>query len=304
MTGKYPRLQSEQEKWMENHVFDVRGKLVMFDFDLASLFSIPLRRIKEQVNRNPKRYTKGFCFRLTVDEASSFLESNKARFQSNATLRSLQNAYIFTESGILVLISSMHLGDVSHILVRLSEIFASLNEARRIDSSLRERVSSLETKLLAVENEMKKNFEILFDYVDEDAYPKQMTFMNGQRYDAHELISSLFEKANKSILIIDPYFDKKALHYCKLHKQGVSITACCLPCSRLNNRDIDIYRNQYGQITLKKNNKFHDRYLIIDGKEGYHLGTSLNTIGKRVCGIDRIDDPDVLTMLSNKVYSI
>ena len=184
--------------------------------------------------------------------------------------------------------------------VEISRVFVSMRRFILENGDVIKRVAELQCRQISFENDTAKKFETLFSYVDEKSFPKQMTFFDGQWFDAYDFISSLFEKADFSILLIDPYCDREALRYCAKRKNGVAIRICHSPHAALSTQDVAAFIKQYGSISLKCDASFHDRYIILDGKECYHIGASLNHAGKRVFGIDRIEDQDVITLLIQK----
>ena len=89
--------------------------------------------------------------------------------------------------------------------VEISRVFVSMRRFILENGDLIKRVAELQSRQIAFENETARKFDALFSYVDEKSFPKQMTFFDGQRFDAYDFLSSLFEKADTSILLIDPY---------------------------------------------------------------------------------------------------
>ena len=129
---------------------------------------------------------------------------------------------------------------------------------------------------------------------------KQKIFFDGEFFDAHEYIASLLLKANKSIIIIDPYFDIFALDYLKNIKP--SITKIIISSNGwLPQKVISKFIKQYGEITIKRENSFHDRFIIIDEKLVYSIGASLNYAGKRAFGITIIEDTEIINSLISRV---
>ena len=129
---------------------------------------------------------------------------------------------------------------------------------------------------------------------------KQKIFFDGEFFDAHEYIASLLLKANKSIIIIDPYFDIFALDYLKNIKP--SITKIIISSNGwLPQKVISKFIKQYGEITIKRENSFHDRFIIIDEKLVYSIGASLNYAGKRAFGIIIIEDTEIINSLISRV---
>ena len=292
-----PILEMPKEE-IANRIFNVRGLQVMLDSDIAELFELPVRRINEQMKRNPDRFPKDFCFELSEEEYLS-LRSQIATFKQKTFDRKYV-PYVYTEHGIIALSGVLRYGVANRMSVEISRVFVSMRRFIAQNGDVLRKLGELQDRQLAFENETTKKLDALFSYVDDKAFPKSMTFFNGQWFDAYDFLSSLFEKADSSVLLIDPYCDRGALKYCAKAKAGVSVSICHGPMAGLCPQDIAAYSRQYGAISTKVSPDFHDRYLILDGKECYHIGTSLNHAGKKVFGMERMEDLDVISLLVQK----
>lgn len=130
---------------------------------------------------------------------------------------------------------------------------------------------------------------------------KQRLFYDGQFFDAYDFVCSLISNANKSVVLIDPYFDEDGLHYLNKRKNDVKLCVCVSSKSKLDENDVRQFKKQYGQIDVVKKDIFHDRYLIIDNSICYSLGTSLNHMGKRVFSVNLIEDKDIVRLIIDKL---
>ncbi len=293
ITGKHEAIiPAEVDESIASRIYTIRGIQVMLDIDIAALFDVEVRRLNEQMKRNTERFPEDFCFRLTEED---ILRSQFAISSSWGGRRYLP--YVYTEQGIIALAGVLRSGVADRMAVEISRVFVSMRRFILENGDVIKRVAECQSRQITFENETAKKFETLFSYVDEKSFPKQMTFFDGQWFDAYDFLSSLFEKADFSILLIDPYCDREALRYCAKRKDGVTVRICHGPGAALNQQDIDAFSTQYGPVSIKQDSSFHDRYLILDGKECYHIGTSLNHMGKRVFGINRLEDPDVIALL-------
>jgi len=106
---------------------------------------------------------------------------------------------------------------------------------------------------------------------------------------------NILNMAKNKIIIIDNYVDKNILDILsKTNKQITLIT------NQFNNDDYNKYKSQYNNITLKINNKIHDRFIVLDKQTLYHCGASFKDLGKKCFAITKIDDDKVLnTLLKN-----
>ena len=103
-------------------------------------------------------------------------------------------------------------------------------------------------------------------------------------------------KAEKEIIIIDNYLDKKMLDVLRKIDKNITFVT-----NKYNNDDYDKYKLQYKNITLKINNKIHDRFIILDNKILYHVGASFKDVGKKCFAIAIIKNKKWLDNLLLKI---
>ena len=130
---------------------------------------------------------------------------------------------------------------------------------------------------------------------------KNKIFFNGQVFDSYLDILKILYKAKKEIIIIDNYADETLLEIIsKINKKVILITSKKL----LKDIDINKYNNQYHNLTLIKNNNFHDRFIVIDKDKIYHIGSSINHLGNKIFGINLIEEEMFKQLLMNKLITI
>lgn len=117
---------------------------------------------------------------------------------------------------------------------------------------------------------------------------KQGIFFNGQMFDAYVFISNLIKSAKKSIILIDNYIDESTLTLFSKN-QNIKITIYTQNISKQLQLDIQKYNTQYNALEAKITNNFHDRFMILDEKDVYHIGASLKDLGKKVFAFSKID---------------
>lgn len=123
--------------------------------------------------------------------------------------------------------------------------------------------------------------------------PTQGVFFDGQVFDAYELASRIIRSAEKSIVLIDNYIDENALTHLAKKEKGVHLLLLTKSIGKQLQLDIQKANEQYGNIELKTFDKSHDRFLIIDGKEVYHLGASLKDLGKKWFAFSKLEAKSV-----------
>lgn len=130
---------------------------------------------------------------------------------------------------------------------------------------------------------------------------KERLFFDGQFYDAYEFISSLIGGAKKSIVIIDPYFDREAFKFLKGASAGTRIDIFCSNKTKLSKDDIAEFEKQYHKLNVIKNDSVHDRFIFIDGQKAYSVGSSLNHLGRKTFLVHRFDDPYIVESVINRI---
>ncbi len=137
-------------------------------------------------------------------------------------------------------------------------------------------------------NRIEDNLDTLKDKVQQidlqinsNLIPTQGVFFEGQVFDAYELTSRIIRNAKKSIVLIDNYIDERTLVHLSKKEKSVSVTLLSIDKSAQLDLDLQKANTQYGNFTWKKFSKSHDRFLIIDQNEVYHLGASLKDLGKK-----------------------
>ncbi|MGM1430096.1 ORF6N domain-containing protein [Sphingobacterium lactis] len=269
---------------IKNLIYTIRGKQVMLDSDLASLYQVETKNLNKAVKRNIERFPVSFCFQLTEEEVQNL------RFQSGTSSVSYGGRrylpYVFTEQGIAMASAILR----SDIAVKVSvEIMEAFVEMRRIlisNASLFHRLDKIELKQL----EADQKFEEIFKALESDKlHSEKGIFYDGQIFDAYTFISDIIRSAKISIILIDNYVDDTVLTL--LGKRGQSVTATIYTKNISNQLQLDLqrYNSQYPSIDLHTFAQAHDRFIIIDGTELYHIGASLKDLGKKWFAFSRMD---------------
>ena len=107
------------------------------------------------------------------------------------------------------------------------------------------------------------------------------------------------KKANNKILIIDNYIDDSVLKMLTKKKNNVEVAILTSDKTNIQNIDIQKFNKEYPILKVAKTNKFHDRFIIIDNKEMYHLGASIKDLGKKCFGINKIEDIEIIERIIN-----
>ena len=302
---------------IKNLIYTIRGKQVMLDSDVAMLYHYETKKINQAVKRNIERFPEKFCFQLTEEEFSSLRSQivtlNKTTVQENfedSSLR-LQIAtlnentgrgkhrkylpYVFTEQCIAML-SGLLKNDIAiQVSINIMDAFVEMRKFLIVNGQLFERLTNVEYKLL----EHDKKFDKVFDQLQNEENIKQKIFFEGQIYDAYSLIIDIIRKANKKILIIDNYIDDSVLKMLTKKNKNVEVVILTSNKSNIQKIDIQKFNKEYPILKVAETNKFHDRFIVIDNKEMYHLGASIKDLGKKCFGINKIEDLDIVEKVIN-----
>ena len=156
-------------------------------------------------------------------------------------------------------------------------------------------------------NRIEDNVQALTDKVNQidlqintHLIPTQGVFFNGQIFDAYELASRIIRSAKHSIVLIDNYIDENTLTHLAKKEKGVRVLLLTKTPSTGSGQankqlllDVQKANAQYGNFELKTLNQSHDRFLIIDGNEVYHLGASLKDLGKKWFAFSKLEAKSV-----------
>jgi Virulence protein RhuM family len=129
--------------------------------------------------------------------------------------------------------------------------------------------------------------------------PNQGVFFDGQVFDAYELASKIIRSAVKSIILIDNYIDENTLTQLAKKSQEVKVLLLSKTINKQLALDVKKANEQYGNFEIKEFTVSHDRFLIIDELEVYHLGASLKDLGRKWFAFSKFDKSSVENILSS-----
>ena len=288
-----------QEKFLNKDIKDliytIRGMQVMLDSDVANLFKYTTKNINKSVKNNAERFPEYYCFQLTTKEYNSLMTRRYNITKIGRCNNRKYLPYVFTEYGITMLAALLKSEVAVNISIKIVNIFMQMRKKFSENNQVFERLTSLEYKLLEQE---KKINNILGDLKFEENI-KQQIFLKGQLYDAYSIIIDIIKSANKKILIIDNYIDDNVLKMLSKKKKDVEVTILTSIKSNIEKLDIKKFNKEYPILKLEKTNKFHDRFIIVDNKEMYHLGASIKDLGKKCFGINKIEDVKIVEKIIN-----
>ncbi|MGD9493990.1 MAG: ORF6N domain-containing protein [Bacteroidales bacterium] len=297
-----------------NLIYTVRGVQVMLDEDLAMVYKVDLKRLNEQVKRNSDRFPTAFRFQLTKEEWEilrsqiATLETKPKNIKSQiATLDDDGRGkhrkylpYVFTEQGVSMLSAVLHSETAVKASIAIMNAFVEMRRLMVDHAALFQRMDRLELRLNA--NDQK--FEQIFKALDSGKpEPVSGIFYDGQIFDAHAFVSDLIRKARKSLVLIDNYIDDTVFTLFLKRKTGVKVTFYTRNISPQLKLDAEKHKAQHAPVEVKPIAVAHDRFLIIDDTELYHIGASVKDLGKKWFAFSRMDTEvaDLLKLLKIKI---
>ena len=275
---------------IEDLIYEVRGKQVMFDSDLAKLYQCAngTKSLNLAVKRHINRFPERFMFQLTKEEYCNLkFQSETSSWDGYGGVRKLP--YVFTEQGVAMLATVLRTEVAEEISIKIMDAFVAMRKYIA-GNTLENRVSNIESKLIDYDHK----FEVIFEKMDNEKV--HHLFFDGQIYDAYSLLCDILNEARDSIILIDNYLDKSILGILtKVDKSVFIIT------KNINQKDLEMYQRQYQNIVIKCDNSFHDRFIIIDKKILYHCGASFKDLGKKCFAITKMEDKEILENLLVKI---
>ena len=294
--------ESDVEKYetdnIKNLIYTIRGKQVMLDSDVAMLYHYETKNINKAMKRNIERFPEDFCFQLTEKEVENL------RFQFGTSSLEKENyggrrylPYVYTEQGISMLAGVLKNEIAIQVSISIIRAFIEMRRFILLNGQVFQEIDDIKGQLL----EHDKKFDEVFDELQrkQESEFKQSIFFDGQIYDAYSLIIDIIRKAKQKILIIDNYIDDSILKMLSKKNKDVEVVILTSQNSNIRKLDIQKFNKQYPVLKLAYTNKFHNRFIIIDNKELYHVGASLKDLGKKCFAISRIDDEEYIKKISN-----
>ncbi|MDD7150457.1 MAG: ORF6N domain-containing protein [Clostridium sp.] len=275
---------------IENMIYEIRGKKVMLDSDLAMLFGYETKQLNRQVLRNINRFPENYCFQITDTEYISLRCQNGTLKNGRGEHRKYL-PYVFTEYGITMLAGILKSELAIKMSLRIVDIFITMKNY--INTSLIEQKYFNELTIKNTED--IKLLQESFDKLNTKESNNHI-FYEGQIYDAYSLLIDILSKARKEIIIIDNYAGKKLFDIIKNINVNVKIYT-----ENIDNISKEKYEKQYNNLEIINTHIFHDRFIIIDNKELYHSGASFKDLGKKCFAITKIEDNSILKELLNKI---
>ena len=325
---------------IESMIYLVRGQKIMLDFDLARIYGYETKMFNRQVKNNIEKFPEDFMFQLTKEETENlrskklttmFGEESRCKNCTtivNETSRSKKSTtimqiagirggrvylpYAFTEQGIYTLMTVLK-GELaikqSKALIRLFKKMKDYIVENALTynnvSLINDKFAAYDKRFDKVETDLKK---VMDNFIDPSTY-KHFLILDGQRLEADIAYQTIYRLAKHSLLIVDDYIDVKTLNLLKVCNSDIEVIASSDNKARNKLDDsliADFQKETNLKISFKKNNnKFHNRYIVVDYKTDneciYHCGASSKDVGNRITTINIIDEKEVYRGLIDNI---
>ena len=269
---------------IEHKIYTIRGMQVMLDSDLATLYQVETKVLNQAVKRNIERFPEKFRFQLNKTELahsrSQIVTLNNTRGHNIKYL-----PFAFTEQGVAMLSAVLKSNTAIQISIQIMDAFIALRKTIHTLNPVLQRLDTLELKQLNTDATLEKVFKAL----EADFVPKQGIFFEGQLFDAYVFVSQLIKRATKRIILFDHYVDENTLMLLSKRRKNVQCIIYAKPNPHLQ-KDLEKHNRQYAPIEWIENKGSHDRFLILDDIQLYHIGASLKDLGKSCFAFSRMDE--------------
>lgn len=245
-------------KKIEDMIYEIRGKQVMLDFDLARIYECKngTKEINQAVKNNPRKFPERYCFRISNQEYNS-LKSNKLTSKGG----SRKGHNVFTEQGVAMLATILKTKVATEMSIRIMDAFVTMRHY--ISSNLLEQ-KHINNMVLENNERINKNtkdiklLQASFDKMEKERKVNEVYF-NGKVYDAYSKVLDIFSYAKEELIIVDRYTDKTVLDMIKNLKCKVKIITGKK--SKLSKLDIEKYNKDYDNLSIYYDDTFRDNIL-------------------------------------------
>lgn len=277
----------ENEK-IENLIYEIRGKQVMLDSDLAKLYECKngTKVINQAVKRNITKFPERYCFQLTETEYRNLKFQNGTSSLNNyGGVRKMP--FVFTEQGVAMLATVLKTPVADAVSMRIIDAFVYMRRylSGEIGSNM---LVNHEERILKLEEQFNKF-----------SSKRNTIIYEGKIYDAYSVMLDIFNEAKDEIIIVDNYVNKELLDILREVDKKIIVIS-----NNMNNELIKKYESQYDNTQFVSDNPFHDRYIILDRKEVYVSGMPLKDVGKKYSYINKIEESIFINELTKRIIKI
>lgn len=272
---------------IQSRIYTVRNMQVMIDRDLALLYGVENRALKQAVRRNLDKFPDDFMLRLTESESNQLISSGVSQivippgYNTGGT-----DMFAFTEQGVAMLATVLKSQRATDVSISIMRAFVSMRRFITANAGLFQRVDVLERKQV----ETDKKLDVVLDKIEElsPVVTTEELFGTGCVWDAYSFLSSLVRRARHRITLIDNFVDERTLLLLDKRAAGVECTVHTR-FSKQTELDFEKHNEQNAEIRkIQLPLHIHDRYLIVDD-EVWLLGASAKDMGHGLCTVIKVD---------------
>ena len=276
---------------IEELIYEVRGKQVMLDSDLAKLYGCKngTKSLNLAVKRHINKFPERFMFQLTENETKLLRFQNETTNNMSRTL-----PYVFTEQGVAMLATVLKTEVADEMSIKIMDAFVTMKNYINNNFIEQKYINNLVLDLDERVCLLEESFDKLSTKKDNNHI-----FYEGQIYDAYSLLIDILSKAKEEIIIIDNYAGKELFDITRNINVNIKIYT-----KNIDNISKKKYEKEYSNIEIISTDIFHDRFIIIDNKELYNIGNSLKDIGKKCSSVNKIEDTVIISELIDRLRLI
>ena len=276
---------------IEELIYEVRGKQVMLDSDLAKLYGCKngTKSLNLAVKRHINKFPERFMFQLTENETKLLRFQNETTNNMSRTL-----PYVFTEQGVAMLATVLKTEVADEMSIKIMDAFVTMKNYINTNLIEQKYINNLVLGLDERVCLLEESFDKLSTKKDNNHI-----FYEGQIYDAYSLLIDILSKAKEEIIIIDNYAGKELFDITRNINVNIKIYT-----KNIDNISKKKYEKEYSNIEIISTDIFHDRFIIIDNKKLYHSGSSFKDLGKSCFAITKMDDDYILKELINRLKEV
>ena len=263
-------------------IYEINKVQVMTAYDLAKLYHCKngTKEINQAVKNNPHKFPQRYSWILTEEENYDFLVKNFDQKNTETRGGRFKRQRVFTEQGVAMLATILHTDVAVDISIQIMDAFVRMRHFISNNKDIYISLNTLNNKFL--EHDEKINY--LFSIFDK----KEQLFLNNETYNAYISVLNIINSANNELIVIDNFADITFLDL--IRKMKYDVILITRNSDRLTDLEIEKYNKHYHNLKVIRNNNFHDRFYIIDRKEIYQSGASINNAGDKIFMIIKIEN--------------
>ncbi len=271
---------------IQARIYLVRGVQVMLDIDLAVLYGVENRSLRQAVRRNIEKFPEDFLLKLKESEANDLISKGVSQnvIPQGYNTGGMQ-MFAFTEQGVSMLATVLRSKNATEISIAIMRAFVAMRRFLTANAGLFQRVGALEQKQI----ETEKKLDVVLDKIEElsPAVSTEELFGTGCVWDAYTFISGLVRSAEKRVVLIDNFVDERTLLLLDKRESGVE---CTVHTRYTKQTELDFEKHNKQCAEIKKvqlPQHIHDRYLIVDDTV-WLLGASVKDMGHGLCTVIKV----------------